>query len=153
MLSMVTWPYGGYFTRISGHLGVVSSADTLLIPKNSEKDLEKYYAFNVLDTLLWLQNGHEYSARDEDIGCLFDSYYKESDHIVRGLKSCTICDSCKRILTERKMPKEQLEAIESVLKWIGSSTSAYYRKCGVAGTMLSISLMLAILPQLALLPQ
>ena len=133
MLSMVTWPYGGYFTRTSGHLGVVSSADTLLIPKNSEKDSEKYYAFNVLETLLWLQYGHEYSARDEDIGCLFDS--------------------CKRILTERKKPKEQLEAIESVLKWIGSSTSAYYRKCGVAGTMLGIGLMLAILPQLALLPQ
>jgi len=109
----------GYFTVATDHLGIVSSADTELIRGESGKSPEKFFLYNIIEMLFWLQYGHEHDREEDDIGCLFDScYYKRSNHVI-GLKACVLCENCRRVLIEEgHAPQEQLQAVSSVLKWV-----------------------------------
>ncbi len=110
---------GGFFTKTEGRLGVVTNADTELIRKESGKNLEKYFAYNIMEVVMWLQYDAEHEDGEEDVGCLFDSCYSPRANHVLGLKECRICESCVDFLKSMKhVPDEQMDAIENILKWV-----------------------------------
>lgn len=108
-----------YFTFVADNIGIVSGADTELIRSESGKSLEKLFAHNMIETVIMLQFGHEHDPDEEEIGCLFDSCYYKRGNFVLGLRACIVCDDCVRALIEENhAPREQLEAVRSVLRWI-----------------------------------
>jgi len=118
-----------YFSKVANHHGLISSADTDLILKESRKSLAKFLAFNIAETLLRLQYGHEHDTEDPDVGCLFDSCYYNRSNIISGLEECNMCAECGRILRDTKhVPREQLEATAAILHWVRRPPASIYLK-------------------------
>lgn len=138
-----------YFTLGANHLGLVSSADTELIRAKTGKPMEKLFAYNMMETLLWLQYDNEHNSDEEDRGCLFDSCYEKRSNITIGLHECFICDTCERLLTERHVPSEQLHAVRSVLRWVKRPPAGVYLKWASSIALLTVGITFVLVPDLA----
>jgi len=140
---------GDYFTQIIGRLGIISSADADLAIEKAGKSVEKYYAYNMIETLLWLQYDCEHDADREDTGCLFDSCFETRSNIVLGLQRSTICDDCEHLLNAKNAPSEQIDSARSILRWIARPSSANYAKWGLSAGLLIAGLLLIVFPPVA----